>query len=84
MKRIAHKTALHCVGWVSLFIGILGLILPLIPGLAFMLLGIYFISLASLWLWTKIQEIKQKSPKFGEYFEYFDKRMSRFVKKAHY
>jgi uncharacterized membrane protein YbaN (DUF454 family) len=84
MKRIAHKTALHAMGWIFIIIGILGLILPIIPGLAFMLLGLYFFSLASLWFWTKLESQKTRYPRIWEYFLYFDTKISRFVKKAHY
>ncbi|MES2436870.1 MAG: hypothetical protein V4519_02570 [Patescibacteria group bacterium] len=83
MKRIAHKTALHIGGWLFIGIGLLGLILPLIPGFVFIALGVYIISFASLWLYTKIDHIKLRYPKVGIHFDKVDKAISRFIKKAH-
>jgi uncharacterized membrane protein YbaN (DUF454 family) len=84
MKRIAHKTILHMAGWVCITIGILGLVLPILPGFVFIALGIYIISFASLWLYMKIDRIKLRYPKVGIHFDKVERYISRFIKKAHY
>ncbi|MDQ3077164.1 MAG: hypothetical protein M3Q63_03895 [bacterium] len=84
MKRIAHKTVLHLLGWAFILLGCLGFVLPLIPGFPLFFLGMYFLSLASLWLWLKLEIFKKRFPKLGYYFDKFDLKVNRFIKKAHY
>lgn len=84
MKRIAHKTALHALGWVFMLLGVIGCILPFLPGFAFFAVGIYFFSLASLWLWLKIETVRKRFPRLSLQFERIDTKVSKFIKKAHY
>ncbi len=83
MRKVAHKTGLHIMAWVCLFIGLLGLILPILPGLPFLVVGLYFLSLASLWFALKIEVLKVKYPVFAEYFDKFDRKASKIFKKAY-
>jgi hypothetical protein len=83
MKRIAHKTALHFAGWSCLFIGFMGLILPIIPGVVFLALGVYLLSLGWLWLWTRIETIKTRFPSLAYHYDKIDTKISRYIKKVH-
>lgn len=83
MKRIIHKTTLHCAGWACVGIGLAGLVLPLIPGIVMIAVGVYIISLASQSLGLKIDLLKEKYPTFGYHFDRIDKKISKFIKKAY-
>jgi len=83
MKRIAHKTAYHCAGWCLILIGLAGLVLPIIPGIVLLVIGLYFISLASVWLHGKVELVKIKYPKIGFHFEKFDNKVGKIFKKVH-
>ncbi len=83
MKRIVHKTGLHIIAWVCLVLGILGLVLPLIPGIPLLIIGAYFLSLASLWFALKVDALKVRYPTFGYYFDIFDKKASKIFKKSY-
>jgi hypothetical protein len=83
MKRIAHKTALHCAGWTCIFFGILAGFLPIIPGFVFVAFGIYLLAQASLWLWNHIENIKLKFPRLAFHYDKIDRKLNRYIKKAH-
>ncbi|MBX4197719.1 hypothetical protein KW782_00085 [Candidatus Parcubacteria bacterium] len=83
MKRIAHKTALHCAGWSCILFGILAGFLPLIPGFVFVIVGIYLLGQASLWLWNHIERLKIKFPRFAFQYMRIDTKISKYIKRAH-
>jgi uncharacterized membrane protein YbaN (DUF454 family) len=83
MKRIAHITTLHLVGHLSLMIGIAGLVLPVIPGLVFIAIGVFFFTRASERFNTKIENLKLRYPHFGRHYDIFDSKVNRFVKRAY-
>lgn len=83
MKRIAHKTVLHVLGWMFIILGVIGIIVPFMPSIPFFFVGIYIISLASLWLWLKLEVIKARFPRLTPYFQSIDRRINKYIKKAH-
>jgi uncharacterized membrane protein YbaN (DUF454 family) len=83
MRKILHKTSLHITGYICLIIGVAGLVLPIIPGLIFVAIGIYFFSLASERINTYIESIKQKHPRIAHHYDIFDKKVNRYFKRAY-
>lgn len=83
MKKIAHKTALHIGGWSCIGTGLLGLVLPIIPGFALIIVGLYILSFASRWLFNKLQGYKLRFPLFGLHYDKIDKVIGKYIKKAH-
>jgi uncharacterized membrane protein YbaN (DUF454 family) len=83
MRRKLHKAGLYAAGGTFIGIGTAGVILPLLPGIPFLALGIYFLYLASRWIESKIEMLKIKYPLFGIHFDRLDKKLSKFFKKAY-
>jgi uncharacterized protein YqgC (DUF456 family) len=83
MRKIIHKTALHILGWSCIMIGMLGIILPVLPGFVFVILGVYFLSLSWLWLYVKIEIVKNRFPFIAFHFDRFDRKVGKYIKKAH-
>jgi hypothetical protein len=83
MKKIAHKTALHCIGWTLIFFGVLAGFLPFVPGFVFVALGIYILAQGWLWLWNHMENVKNRFPRFAYHYQKIDTRLNRFIKKAH-
>ncbi len=83
MRKIAHKTALHIIGWFFIGLGIVGLILPIMPGIIFFALGIYILSLGWLWLYLKIEKIKLRFPHIAFHYDKFDAKIGKIIKKVH-
>ena len=51
---------------VFLLLGLIGILLPVIPGMVFLITGMYLLSLESLWLSNRLEVIGQKYPKFAK------------------
>jgi len=83
VRRKVHKTALHCVGWVCITAGIVGFAIPFVPGSLFILFGLYFFSIASLWFAQKLDIYKLRFPKFAYAYARFDQKVSKYIKKAY-
>jgi uncharacterized membrane protein YbaN (DUF454 family) len=83
MRKILHKTSLHITGYICFFIGIAGLVLPIIPGIVFLAIGVYFFSLASERVNIKIERLKVKYPRLGHHYDIFDSKVNRFFKRAY-
>jgi uncharacterized membrane protein YbaN (DUF454 family) len=83
MRRILHKTTLHIIGYIAIFIGLAGLILPIIPGLVFIAIGVFFFTRASKRFNSRIDDLKLQYPRVGYHYDIFDSKVTRFVKRAY-
>lgn len=69
------------LGIIFIIIGIAGLILPLIPGLVFLVLGFYLITFNDPHASQKIRHHLREMPTFLDLFNTFDVRMRSFLKR---
>lgn len=83
MVKIIHKTSLHIVGYLSIVVGVAGLVLPIIPGIICIAIGIFFFTRASEHFNAKIELIKNRYPRFGQHYDIFDSKVNRFIKRAY-
>lgn len=60
-----RKVLIHAVGWTFILIGIAGLVLPVLQGFLFIIVGLLILSKELPWADRLIQKLKAKSPKFG-------------------
>ena len=63
MKATFHRFCKLTAGWVLLLLGILGWLLPIVPGTPFIILGLAILSSQSEWLRNKIQSLKRRFPR---------------------
>lgn len=54
------------IAWGFILLGILGILLPIMPGVIFLVIGVYLMSLESLWINRQLDKLGQRFPKFGE------------------
>lgn len=66
-----------------MIVGFAGLVLPVIPGIVLLALGMYFLSLASLRIWNRIESVKVRYPAVGRYLDKFDTMIGKVLSKAH-
>jgi len=53
-------------GWFFIFLGILGLFLPILQGILFLAIGSYLLSLESPWVRKKLLQFRRRYPKLGK------------------
>jgi len=77
IKRIITKA----LGWALLILGIIGLFLPVLQGILFLLIGLYFLSHETPWAARLFNRIKKRYPAINNKFEALRlKNKNRFKK----
>lgn len=71
MRKHAETLILHSIGWVFVIAGVVAGFVPFVPGFVLIIVGIYIISLRSVWL-------KRKLDFFRKYYPGFDHTIVRF------
>ena len=66
MKRIG----MLCLGWALIVLGIVGLFLPMLQGILFLLLGLYVLSHESKWASALLVKIRTRYPSLHDKFEH--------------
>ena len=75
------RVLLFVVAWGLIFLGVLGILLPILPGMIFLIAGLYLLSLESLWLNRQLDKIGQRYPKVGEILDDSRARAGRIVRR---
>jgi uncharacterized membrane protein YbaN (DUF454 family) len=69
MRSKAKRIAIKVSGWCFIVLGILGLVLPILQGILFLLVGLYLLSDDSPWAARVLHRVRKKFPKIHEKFE---------------
>lgn len=69
MKAQMKRVALLVVGWAFILLGIVGLFLPFLQGILFLLIGLFILSSEYVWAHKLLHKIKQRFPKIAAHFE---------------
>jgi uncharacterized protein len=65
LKRIAT----HIAGWAFILLGIAGLVLPILQGILFILVGLFILSSVSPWAARLLDRIRKRFPRINNQFE---------------
>ena len=66
MKKIAKRVLLDTIGWLFIVFGVVGIFLPFLQGILFIIIGVYFLSLHSKYAHGKLHALRFRFPKvFG-------------------
>jgi uncharacterized membrane protein YbaN (DUF454 family) len=68
-------------GWFFIFLGILGLFLPILQGVLFLAIGSYLLSLESPWVRKKLLQFQRRYPKLGATLEEARLRAARVARR---
>ena len=66
LKAVWKRLITLAAGWGFIIIGIIGILLPVMPGIIFLIIGAYVLSLESFWLASKLDKIAYKYPRFAK------------------
>ena len=70
------------VGWFFIFLGILGLFLPILQGILFLAIGSYMLSLESAWVRRKMLHMQRRYPKLGATLDEARDRAAHYARKV--
>ena len=69
MNKRIKRLLIWCLGWVFIVLGILGLFLPVLQGILFLLIGLYLLSSTSPWAEKLLNRLRERFPKISKTFE---------------
>jgi len=65
VNRSAKRIVAVIVGWIFILLGIVGLFLPILQGILFLLIGLIILSSEYAWAHHLLRRIKERFPKIG-------------------
>ena len=68
-------------GWGFVFLGVLGIFLPILQGILFLAIGFYLLSLESPWARRLMDKMQRRYPKLGATLEEARLRAARYARK---
>ena len=68
-KSRLKRLATYIAGWAFIFLGILGLFLPILQGILFILVGLFILSSVSPWAARLLDRIRKRFPRISNQFE---------------
>jgi uncharacterized membrane protein YbaN (DUF454 family) len=69
VKAKIKRIGLWCLGWVFLILGVLGLFLPILQGILFILIGLFLLSGTSPWAERLLNKMRERFPKVSQAFD---------------
>lgn len=75
MKRLLKLTA----GWFFIILGILGLFLPFLQGILFLVIGLFILSQELPWAARLLEKLKQRFPKITQQMHAAEEYVKRFL-----
>lgn len=76
MNTRVKRMMIWCLGWVFILLGILGLFLPVLQGILFLLIGLYLLSSTSPWAERLLKRLRERFPKISKTFEEAKERVA--------
>jgi uncharacterized membrane protein YbaN (DUF454 family) len=70
------------IGWACLLFGVAGLVLPVVPGILLIVIGIYLLSRRQAWAARFLLRLKTSYPEAYAKFEAFKVQVKKLVKGA--
>ncbi len=68
-KTRLKRAAIHIAGWGFILLGILGLFLPILQGILFILVGLFILSSVSPWAARLLDRIRKRFPRISNQFD---------------
>ena len=77
MARSLKRYVIMSLGWFFVFLGILVLLLPILQGILFLLIGFILLSRESEWAKRQLEKLKSRYPRFAEKYDEAEARAER-------
>ena len=81
-RSSGKRFLLFVIAWGLIFLGFLGILLPILPGVIFLFAGLYLLSLESLWLNIQLDKIGNRYPRVGKLLDDARARAGRILRRV--
>ena len=69
MRTGFKRAAVLVVGWAFVLVGIVGLFLPVLQGVLFILIGLFILSSEYVWAHHLLQKVRERFPRVARQFD---------------
>ena len=81
VKTLAKRVLVQSVGWIFILIGIVGLFLPILQGVLFLLIGLMILSTEYVWAHHLLRRIRQRFPKVSDKVDQAAQKASEWLRR---
>ena len=81
MRTFAKRVLVQVVGWVFILVGIVGLFLPILQGVLFLLIGLMILSTEYAWAHHLLSKIRQRFPKLSDKVDQAAQKASQWLRR---
>ncbi|MGH9491912.1 MAG: PGPGW domain-containing protein [Terriglobales bacterium] len=79
MKTAFKRAVVLVLGWAFVLLGIVGLFLPVLQGVLFILIGLFILSSEYIWAHHVLQKVRERFPRVAGQFDRAKERSSRWL-----
>lgn len=80
MNTFAKRVMVLIVGWCFIVLGIVGLFLPILQGVLFLLIGLIILSSEYVWAHRLLGRVRERFPKLGQVADQATARAAKWMK----
>jgi uncharacterized protein len=81
VKSIAKRVLVEVVGWSFIVLGIVGLFLPVLQGVLFLLIGLTILSTEYVWAHQLLRKLRDRFPRLSEKVELASRKASEWLRR---
>ena len=81
MKTYTKRILVLIVGWAFILLGILGLFLPVLQGVLFLLVGLIILSSEYVWAHRLLTKVRERFPKIGRTADLANEKASAWLRR---
>jgi len=81
VKTYTKRILLLVVGWAFILLGILGLFLPVLQGVLFLLVGLIILSSEYVWAHRLLTKVRERFPKIGRTADLATEKASAWLRR---
>ncbi|HVZ16872.1 MAG TPA: PGPGW domain-containing protein [Terriglobales bacterium] len=82
MQKHLKRVAVLIVGWAFILLGIVGLFLPILQGVLFLLIGLLILSTEYAWAHHLLEKLRTRFPRMSESLDRARMKAERWMKKV--
>jgi len=81
MQPLTKRIIVYVVGWSFILLGIVGLVLPFLQGILFILIGLLILSTEYAWAGQLVKKMRDRFPKIGRLADQAADRANGWLKR---
>ena len=83
MKQAAKKIVAIVAGWAFVVVGVIGLFVPLMQGILFIIIGLTILSTEYVWAHHLLAKVRNRFPRIATYSDRFREKATCWVRRAY-